>query len=213
MRSLVDGLETPHPLGLALPGVFQEDPLIQRFLTAFDDVLAPIFNTLDNLEAYFDPQLTPPDFLPWLAGWVGASLDDNWPVARQRELTARAANLYRWRGTIKGLAAEVALFTGSEPEVIESGACIWSSLPGTRTPGSGEAHVRIRVRVPDPAAINETRLRNMIVAAIPADVVYDLEILPEAGPAATEAAPPAPAPSASPGAPAEPAEPDGGEPS
>jgi phage tail-like protein len=176
VRSVIPGLETPHPLGWSLPAVFHEDPLMQLFLTAFDDVLAPIFCTLDNLDAYFDPHVAPPDFLPWLASWVGADLDDNWPLERQRSLAGRAASLYRWRGTVKGLAAELTLHTGWEPEIEESGACVWSSLPGTRTPGTADGHVRIRVRVPDPSRLNMVKLHTMISNAIPADITYALEV-------------------------------------
>ena len=98
MRGPIDGLDTPHPLGAALPGLFQDDDFAQRFTSALDAVLSPVFCTLDNLEAYFDPTLAPRDFVAWLAGWVGLTLDENWPVERQRALIAEAAQLYRWRG-------------------------------------------------------------------------------------------------------------------
>ena len=74
MRGLVAGLDGTHPLGPALPALYQEDVTAQRFLSAFDDALAPILCTLDNIDAYFDPRLAPEDFLDWLGGWVGLSL-------------------------------------------------------------------------------------------------------------------------------------------
>lgn len=176
MRASVPELISPHPLGLALPAIYHEDPVIQSFLTAFDDVLAPVFCTLDNLDSYLDPALTPPDFLEWLGGWVGMALDEHWPLERRRALVQAAVELYRWRGTVRGLAAQVALHTGSEPEIEESGGLIWSSRPGQAVPGTADAFVRIRVRVPDPSAINADRLSTMIGAALPADVIHELVV-------------------------------------
>ncbi len=61
MRGLVLKLETPHPLGSSLPGIYQQDTFAQRLTSAFDDALAPIFSTLDNFDAYLDPLLAPED--------------------------------------------------------------------------------------------------------------------------------------------------------
>ena len=54
-RALVPGLPTPHALGTHLPAVYQEDPFAQALTAGLDDVLSPIFATLDNLGAYHDP--------------------------------------------------------------------------------------------------------------------------------------------------------------
>ncbi|TME80972.1 MAG: hypothetical protein E6I47_08350, partial [Chloroflexi bacterium] len=83
-RGLVRALISPHPLADALPALFQEDGFTQRFMSAFDAALAPVFATLDNLPTYFDPWLTPPDFLEWLGSWFGLALDDSWSVERRR---------------------------------------------------------------------------------------------------------------------------------
>jgi phage tail-like protein len=177
MRGPIEGLDSPHPLGTDLPGLFQEDDFAQRFTSALDAVLAPVFCTLDNLEAYFDPCLAPSDFVAWLAGWVGLTLDENWPPERQRALIAEAAQLYRWRGTAKGLAAHVALYTGAEPEVVDSGGCNWSATPGGSLPGTTEARVTVRVRVPAPSAVDRRRLDAIVATAKPAHVVHEIEVL------------------------------------
>ena len=177
MRGLIEDLDTPHPLGASLPALFQEDGFAQRFTSALDAVLAPVFCTLDNLEAYFDPRLAPRDFVVWLAAWVGLALDENWPVERQRALIAEAAQLYRWQGTAKGLAAHVALYTGSEPEIVDSGGCSWSATPGGSLPGTAEPRVTVLVRVPDPSAVDRRRLDAIVAAAKPAHVVHEIEVL------------------------------------
>ena len=99
MRGLVPSLATPHPLGATLPGLYLDDDFAQRFLSGLDDVVAPIFSTVDNFDSYLDPALAPDDFLEWLAGWVGIALDDSWDEGRRRAIVARATELYRMRGT------------------------------------------------------------------------------------------------------------------
>ena len=69
-RGLVPRLDTPRPMGPELPALFQDDSFAQRLTGAFDDMLAPVFSTLDNFEAYLDAWLSPEDFLDWLGAWV-----------------------------------------------------------------------------------------------------------------------------------------------
>jgi phage tail-like protein len=177
MRGALSELESPHPLGWALPGLFHEDEFLQRFTSALDQVLAPILSTLDNLAAYFDPFLAPGDFVGWLAGWVGLELDENWPVSRQRTLVAGAAELHRWRGTVRGLAAHVALFTGCEPEIVDSGGCNWSSTPGADLPGTPERRVTVRIRAADAESVDRDRLERIVAAAKPAHVIHEIEVV------------------------------------
>lgn len=177
MRGLIPGLESPHPLGLAMPALFHDDDFAQRMLSAFDEVLAPIFCTLDNIDAYFDPDLAPDDFVPWLATWVGMALDENWSLARQRELVKRAGDLYSWRGTARGLAAQVAIYTGVEPEIVETGGCTWSAAPGAQAPGSVEPRVTVRIRVTGADAVDEERLERIVASAKPAHVVHEVEVI------------------------------------
>ena len=68
MRGLVPGVPTPHSLLGVLPGIYSDDDLTRRLVGAFDDGLVPVFVALDNVGAYLDPALTPPDFLRWLGG-------------------------------------------------------------------------------------------------------------------------------------------------
>ena len=128
-RGLVAGLPTSQPLIGTLPGLYHDDELARGLTAAFDDVLAPVLSTLDNIEAYLDPALTPEDFLDWLGGWVGLLLDETWPIERRRAFVAVAAQLYRNRGTVAGLAMHVRLFSAGEVEVSDSGGSAWSSTP------------------------------------------------------------------------------------
>lgn len=178
MRGLIPGLDSPHPIGMRLPGLYVDDDFTQRFVASFDDALAPIFATLDCLPAYLDPRLAPADFLEWLAGWVGLVLDESWSVRRRRELVTTAVELYRWRGTRRGLAEHVRLLTGGQVEITESGASAWSSQPQTPLPGSDTPALRVRVQLPDPSTVDLRRLDALVAAAKPAHLPHVVEVVP-----------------------------------
>lgn len=96
-RGAVPGLPSPHPIGEWLPALYAEDDFAQRFTAGLDTVLAPVFATLDNLPAYFQPRLAPADFLGWLASWVAVEADPAWPEEVRRSVVERAVELHRWR--------------------------------------------------------------------------------------------------------------------
>lgn len=146
-------------------------------VSVFDDCLAPVFWTLDNQPAYFDPMLAPDDFVQWLASWVALTPDENWSLARQRALIARATQLYRWRGTARGLADQVEIFIGVRPEIVDSGGVSWSATPGTSPPGDPVPTVTIRLRVPDPASIDMARLNDIVSRSKPAHVGHSIEVV------------------------------------
>ena len=177
-RGTVPDLASAHPLGELLPGVYLEDSLTQRFTEGLDAVLAPVFMTLDCLDAYLDPGLTPRDFLPWLAAWVGIELDETWPEDRQRAMVAAAARLHFDRGTHRGLADYLQLLTGGEVELIENGGTRWSAEPGTPPPGATGPRLQVIVRVSDPHSIDRVKLEHAVRDARPAHLPYQVEVLP-----------------------------------
>jgi len=174
VRALVAGLESPHPLGEALPAIYQDDDFTQRWLRGFDEVLAPIFCTLDNLPSYIDPWLAPGDFVSWLAGWVGVALEEEWPDERRRSFVAQAAELFARRGTLSGLAAEVAMYAGTDPEIVESGGAAWSPQPGGIPPGDDSFTITVRVR--GVTSLSAERLDAIVARAKPAHVVHAIEL-------------------------------------
>ena len=175
-RALVKALSSPHPLGGYLPALYQEDDFAQRWTAGLDSVLAPIFNTIDNFEAYLDPRLAPTDFLDWLATWMGLVADETWPVERRRAFVSQASALYRMRGTPRGLAAHVQVFTGGEVEILERGGSAWSAKAGGALPGSAGFDMIVRVRMDDPGAIDQARLDALVAAAKPAHLVHKVEV-------------------------------------
>ncbi len=211
MRGTIEDLASPHPLGFLLPALYHDNDIAQRFTGALDVVLAPVLATLDSSDAYVDPRLAPLDFVAWLADWVGVELDASWPEERQRALVARAADLFAWRGTVRGVAEAVAIYTGVLPEILETGATAWTGTPppAGELPGSPAGQLVVRVHVTPGAAetIDLARLDRLVEGAKPAHIAHRVEIHETARPAvprrargARKAIEPAPEPAPEPAA-------------
>ena len=179
MRGLIADLENPHPLEQRLPAVYQRYDFTRRFMGSFNGVLAPIVCVLDNISSYFDAQECPADFVPWLAEWVGVALDENWPTERQRVLVARAGDLYRWRGTVRGLKELISIYTGAEPEIEESGGAAWSATPGAKMPGSAKPKLVVRIRVGEGSTVDPKRVDTIVRSAKPAHLPHTVEVVTE----------------------------------
>ncbi|MEV0575523.1 phage tail protein [Streptomyces sp. NPDC050392] len=179
-RAAVPGLPSRYPIGGLLPALYADDDLAQRFTAGLDTVLAPVLSTLDNLPAYFDPALTPDDFLPWLSSWVGADIDTAWPVALRRAAVARAVELHRWRGTRRGLAGHLRLCFGVEADIHDGGGAAWSSEPGAELPPAPTGELLVRVRAPAGTPVDEARILAVVRASCPAHLTCRVEILPGA---------------------------------
>lgn len=121
-----------------LPAIYQDDDLMGRFLMLFESFWKPIDQQIDTMWYYFDPQMTTPDFIPWLAGWIGLALDEHWPESKRRQLLTRAASLYRKRGTRQGLQEFLQIYTGVEAQIVEHRAANFQ-LGGAARLGAGIA--------------------------------------------------------------------------
>lgn len=171
VRGMVSGLDTPYPLHTLLPAVLQEDVVTVLLTEGLDDVLAPIIATLDCIYAYLDPRLTPPDFLEWVASWVGAELDENWPMSRQRALVGAAVELFGIRGTMLGLHRHLELVTGSQIDITDTGGVLWSTTPDARFPDDAPPSVTVRVS----GDVNMDMVNALVAAAKPAFVLHEVE--------------------------------------
>jgi phage tail-like protein len=165
-----------------LPTVFRDDPMMGKFLLIFESILNPVENTVDNLALYFDPLLTPEQLLPWLASWVDLTMDPGWPLERRRELIKSAAELYRWRGTRRGLAEYLRIYTGVQPEILEyiPGMILdEKSRLGVNTvlgsSGTGH-HFTVILDLNKSQKIDTRIVRKIIDSQKPAHTVYTLEI-------------------------------------
>jgi len=103
-----------------LPALYRTDAFLARFLLIFQSIVDPIEQTIDNTDLYLDPGMAPTSFLPWLAHWVGITLDPGLDVPRQRELIRQAVELSRWKGTRRGLREELRIRTGNRSLIVEN---------------------------------------------------------------------------------------------
>jgi phage tail-like protein len=147
-----DGRSTPRLRGMTLdfpritlrrylPAVFGEEPesadFTDRFLAVFDRGLREVEREIDHLARYFDPLSAPAgpgrrDFLTWLAGWIGVTLDRQLPLATRRRLVKQAGRLFACRGTVTGLRQMLSLYLGA-PWTADTPGCAASAPCGPCT--------------------------------------------------------------------------------
>ena len=165
-----------------LPALFRNDEFMGRFLLIFESILRPIENNIDNLALYFDPLLTPDHILPWLASWLDLVLDPSWPEDRRRELVKSAAELYRWRGTRRGLAEYLRIYTGTTPEIAEhtEGMKLGPETRlGTNTilgSSGGGNQFSVTVELDEVSELDISNITAIIEAEKPAHTIYTLNV-------------------------------------
>lgn len=105
------------------PVLWQEDSkqghLLRRFLHVFEDIVEDLDKQVDEIPKIFDPWKTRDEFLPWLASWVSLELDESWSERQSRSLIRNIANIYKQRGTLKGLEAYLRIYVGTNVNIQE----------------------------------------------------------------------------------------------
>lgn len=102
-----------------LPALYEQDDFMGRFLMLFESFWRPISQQIDAIDHYFDPELTPARFLPWLAQWFDMTLDESWSEEQQRELLKNLIWFYRKRGTRVALQRYLEIYTCGQVEIVE----------------------------------------------------------------------------------------------
>jgi phage tail-like protein len=147
-----------------LPVPYADDGFTGSLLQIFESIWGPLDRQVDQLYAYFDPHLTPSEFLPWLGTWVDLVLDENWPEARRRALIQNAADLYRRRGTAGALRDYLEIYLGIRPEILEDG------------PDGNPYHFGVTIRTENPDSIDQDRVKRIINEEKPAHTLYTLTV-------------------------------------
>lgn len=83
-----------------------------RLLANFESVLTPLEDTIAASWMLTDPRTAPEAALPWLGAWIGVAFEPGFPPERRREQVRRAAELFAWRGTRRGLELALDVATG-----------------------------------------------------------------------------------------------------
>ncbi len=167
-----------------LPALYREDDFAARFLHIFEDIFNSIENTVDNIPFYFDPAVTPEPFLPWFGFWFGLVLDERWSETKRRKLIKSAAELYRWRGTKKGLSEYLQIYTGVEPRITEQGFAEGmrlgeSSKLGTPIQIGGTGSIfsfTVELKLQEKSDIDTEVIKSIIEIQKPAHTAYSLNI-------------------------------------
>jgi len=165
-----------------LPGIYRDNEFLGRFLMIFESTLGPVEDIVDNLDFYFDPLTTSEAIFPWLASWMDLVLDQTWPEKQRRELVKLAVELYRWRGTRRGMMEYLRIYTGVVPEITEY-------IPGMRLDpetrlgvntklgsAGGGYHFTVTLHLDGNNAADISKVRAIIEAQKPAHTVYTLQI-------------------------------------
>ncbi|MEB3883794.1 phage tail protein [Lyngbya sp. CCY1209] len=174
-----------------LPQIYREIDFVGRFLKIIETTFNPDVQTFGTLWAHLDPLTAPESLLPFLAHWVGWRRVPNLSWEQQRRLIRHALEIYRWRGTRRGLRFYLHLATGLPldedlPEIekhiaivenFTQGAVMGTSYLGVDAilGGGKPFHFDVRLRG-DPDAIDETLVRQVIEEQKPAFCTYELKI-------------------------------------
>lgn len=177
----------PNEIAHLLPGIFQRtlkpgNPLT-ALLEVMDGLSAIPEETLEHLEAFFNPYRTPDRFVPFLADWV----DLEWllvqsPNERQqtgvdplpsglgrlRELVAASASLAQMRGTARGMIQFLETATGIPGFRIEENV----SYDKEGKPGPKPFH--LLVRAPQASLAYQVMIERIVEFEKPVYVTYEI---------------------------------------
>ncbi len=164
-----------------LPGIYRTDDFLKRFLLIFESVWTPIEDMIGQLYYYFDPMLTPEEMLDYLSFWIDLKLKHNWPTEVKRRLLKNAMELYRWRGTKKGLTEYLRIFTGLGAEIEEEfpGMQLSNNTKlgvNTILGGKNSYFFRVILRPQKGQRVEEKEIKEIIDTEKPAFAQYELVI-------------------------------------
>ena len=162
-----------------LPVEMSEEDFLRRFLHIFQDIADTVLQQIDVLDRAFDPTVAPDSMVRQMGRWIGIEVDSSFDEQLQREAVRVYAAVLPWRGTAKGLAALLRLFSGSDDVVVKDTGGVF---PEGEAPRSAP-HVTLEMP-PLPAVNSEltTRWTNpddivrMVRSELPAGVTFELWI-------------------------------------
>ncbi len=172
-----------------LPELYGSDDFTSRFLMLFESFWKPISQQIDQIENYFDPDLTPQDFIPWLSSWIGLSVDDHLPVRRMRNLLNRAMYFFQCRGTLQALRTTLEIYTEGEVQIQErraknfvlgAGSALGAAIALGHNNQPNSISVKIRLPQSELTCMQfseemyQLKMKEIIRGLVPAHTVFDL---------------------------------------
>jgi phage tail-like protein len=96
-----------------LPAVYRDDAasasFFDRYLANVEGTYTTLEGRIENVQTLFDTRSAPVEYLEWLAGWFGVSLDFTWSEETRRLFLSHAPQMFRERGTCAGLVRAIRL--------------------------------------------------------------------------------------------------------
>ena len=106
-----------------IPRTLSSEPQAGAFLQRYLAMLAGALTELDRRavlrQVLLDAEAAPVEVLPWLASFLGLTLDERWSEAARRRAIREAVSLFRFRGTVPGLSRFIEIVLGVRPIIIE----------------------------------------------------------------------------------------------
>lgn len=106
-----------------LPGAYRkgagENSFLDRYLAIFQSMYNELEDSIRQSERLLDTEITDPQVLEWLAGWLAVDNVSLWPKDRLRPFLKDAVGLYQIRGTRSGFLRMVELYTGHPAFLVE----------------------------------------------------------------------------------------------
>ncbi|MFD0674100.1 phage tail protein [Cohnella sp. GCM10027633] len=106
-----------------LPAVYREDEgsrdFLERYLSLYGTLFDSVEEAIDGMSRSFDRELVSGSRLRWLASWIGLASDEHWTDDWVRKLLRAAPDMYRYRGTRRGIELLVETLTGTPPVIVE----------------------------------------------------------------------------------------------
>lgn len=173
-----------------LPELYESDSFTSRFLMLFESFWKPISQQIDQIDNYFDPDLTPPGFVPWLASWIGMPVDPSLPLDRVRTLLKNALMLFQCRGTLLALKTYLEIYTAGQVKIVERRATNFVigktatlgmsvALGKTNQPNSLSIIVTVSQaeldRTKYSAETYRRKISEVVRTLVPAHVLYDVK--------------------------------------
>ncbi|MEF8774842.1 MAG: phage tail protein, partial [Halobacteriales archaeon] len=97
-----------------LPAIYREDreggAFLARYLSLFERIFTDVEADTEAIGRYLDPEGIPADHLSWLGTFLGMDVDGAWRTPVARDLLASAPDLYRMRGTRRGLQTALSIY-------------------------------------------------------------------------------------------------------
>jgi phage tail-like protein len=173
-----------------LPELYESDDFMGRFLILFESFWKPIAQQIDQIETVFDPSLTPPEFVPWLASWIGMPVDEALPLPRMRALIKSAMMFYQCRGTGHALRTYLEIYTSGQVDIVEwrarnfvLGATTVLGVESALGIGNHPNSLSVRARIPAAElertqyteAMYRQKITDIVRWMVPAHVAFDVK--------------------------------------